>query len=312
MSRVLRMVVGLAVPVMLVAAATKAWAASWQLQSSPNPSSTENYLNAVTATSSTNAWAVGTYDNANGVRRTLVEHYDGTSWQKVASPNVGSIDSELNGTRAASSGNVWAVGFYGDSNFDSHPLIEHYDGTSWSVSSSPDQVGVKLQAVGTSSSTNAWAVGYGGPAGAFSERYDGSNWTIVSSPTLTDGQFWGVTTTSSSNAWAVGYYMSNQHWKTLLEHYDGTGWTKVSSPNKSSSLNYLNAVSANSSSDIWAVGEYVRDTDQKLLSLILHYDGTSWKLVSHPDRIYGDYLIAVKGRVVLRRVGGGSLDEQPQ
>jgi hypothetical protein len=42
------------------------------------------------------------------------------------------------------------------------------------------------------------------------------------------------------------------------------------------------------------VGEYVRDTDQKLLSLILHYDGTSWKLVSHPDRIYGDYLIAVK------------------
>src|SRR5947208_1277640 len=159
MSRVGRTLVGIVVPVALLAGGATAWAASWQVQSSPNPSSSENYLQAVTATSSSNAWAVGTFDDAGGIRRTLIEHYDGTSWKKVTSPNFGSVDDELNGVRATSASNVWAVGFTQDSSFTSHPLIEHYDGTSWTIQIGPDQSTAQLLAVGTNTSSNAWAVG---------------------------------------------------------------------------------------------------------------------------------------------------------
>jgi hypothetical protein len=282
------------VSLVTVIAATQAWAASWVIQTSPNPSSTENYLNGVTATSSTNAWAVGTYDNSNGTRRTLAEHFDGSTWTKVSTPNKGTVDTELNGVRGTSASNVWAVGFYADSGLINHPLIEHYDGSSWTISSSPNQAGAELKGVGTSSSSNVWAVGKQ-DTGAFTEHYDGSTWSVVGASTLQGAQLWGVTTTGSSNAWAVGYFVdANSNWKTLIEHYDGNGWTKVASPNQSSSLNQLYAVSANSSSDVWAVGQYVHDSDQKLRIMILHYDGTSWKTFTHPDKLTDDYMAGVK------------------
>src|SRR6185503_7633980 len=104
----------------LLAGTTLAWAASWQIQPSPNPSGTENYLNAVTTTSSTNAWAVGTFDNSSGTRRTLIEHFDGADWTRTSSPNVGSVDSELNGVKAVSASDVWAVGFWTDTGGDDH------------------------------------------------------------------------------------------------------------------------------------------------------------------------------------------------
>jgi hypothetical protein len=294
MNRTRRTLMGSIVPLALLAATTQAWAASWVIQSSPNPSSTENYLNAVTATSSTNAWAVGTFDNSSGKRRTLVEHFDGTSWQKVSSPNVGTVDSELTGVRANSTTDIWAVGEYSDSGLNLHPLIEHFDGTTWTVSSNPDRLGAQFRGVGVSSSTNAWAVG-DQPSGAFTEHYDGTSWTIVSASHLGDAQLFGVTTTSSSNAWAVGAYLNGaSQRKTLIQHYDGTAWSKVPSPNQGLNLNYLLGVSANSSSDIWAVGEYVSDSSGKLRIMILHYDGASWKVSPHPDKTTDDYLGAVK------------------
>jgi hypothetical protein len=296
MSKRSRLLIGLAVPVTLLAGTTLAWAASWQIQASPNPSSTENYLNAVTSTSSMNAWAVGTFDNSGGTRRTLIEHFDGANWTRTASPNVGSVDSELNGVRAVASGDVWAVGFWADTGGSDHPLIEHFDGANWTVQTSPHKKGAELLAVGASSSANAWAVGYlESGAGPFAEHWDGANWSIVNPPSIHSGRAMGATTTSTSNAWAVGGYVdSNGNFKTLIEHYDGTGWTRMSSPNQSSTYNVLNAVSANSPSDIWAVGEYQHASDLKLRITILHYDGSSWKVVTHPDKINGDYLGAVK------------------
>jgi hypothetical protein len=55
----------------------------------------------------------------------------------VSTPNVGQGDNELNGVLSLVPNNVWAVGF---SSLVAPPqsaatltLIEHYDGTSWSV-----------------------------------------------------------------------------------------------------------------------------------------------------------------------------------
>ncbi len=57
---------------------------SWSQVQSPNPSSTLNELNGVSALSATDAWAVGRYlDDATGVYKTLMLQWDGTSWSQT-------------------------------------------------------------------------------------------------------------------------------------------------------------------------------------------------------------------------------------
>jgi hypothetical protein len=58
---------------------------SWRRQKSPSVGSNDNHLLGVAATSSTNAWAVGSYFNGVATR-TLVEHWDGTAWRRQNSP----------------------------------------------------------------------------------------------------------------------------------------------------------------------------------------------------------------------------------
>ena len=43
---------------------------------------------------------------------TLVEHWDGTTWSVVNSPNVTTDGNQLGGVVALATGNVWAVGSY--------------------------------------------------------------------------------------------------------------------------------------------------------------------------------------------------------
>src|SRR5205823_12238319 len=63
----------------------------WKLVSSPNhPGSSGDSLNGVIAISTTDIWAVGSYTSSSGNAQTLTEHWNGTQWSMVASPNFGS------------------------------------------------------------------------------------------------------------------------------------------------------------------------------------------------------------------------------
>src|SRR5438128_5538070 len=68
-------------------------APGWSIVASANTSATQtNYLNGVTCVSASDCWAVGYYNNGSGgsgVGQTLIEHWNGTSWSIVPSPNVG-------------------------------------------------------------------------------------------------------------------------------------------------------------------------------------------------------------------------------
>jgi hypothetical protein len=83
-------------------------------------------LNAVTAASPDDVWAVGTAGPGNQQFVTLTEHYDGTSWHVVTSPNLGDADT-LIGVASAGSGQVWATGNRGSSTSAvRRTLVEHY------------------------------------------------------------------------------------------------------------------------------------------------------------------------------------------
>jgi hypothetical protein len=202
----------------------------WIVVPGPHPGNTYDFLSSVAVVSSTDIWAVGLYNNESGVEQTLVEHWDGTSWSVVPSPNPGTIGNYLNSVGVVSSTDVWAVGVYLDDPLIEQTLVEHWDGTSWSVVPSPNQ-GTNanlLRSVGVVSSTDVWAVGLyldpPQPAQTLIEHWDGTSWNLTPSPNGTgNNDLKSVGVVSSTDVWAVGFYnlepfVSDS--QTLVERYN--------------------------------------------------------------------------------------------
>ncbi len=231
----------------------------WALVASPNPSS-EALLTGVSAIATNNVWAVGYYfDNSNN-KRTLVEHWDGKSWSIVASPNVGSNYNALSGVKAVTANNVWAVGDVYDfhSNID-QTLIEHWNGSAWSVVTTPSIPSAGLSSVTVITASDLWAVGItlingGTNTQPLTEHWNGSSWSIVTGPTPYSSFLSSAVALSTKDVWAVGAFNSSSGGaSTLVEHWNGMQWATVSSPSPGP-FSYLYSVTAVSSTHIWAVG----------------------------------------------------------
>ena len=236
----------------------------WSIVTSPNTSATQsNELSRVTCTSASDCWAVGSY-NTGGVDQTLIEHWNGTVWSIVTSPNTSATqDNLLFDVTCSSASDCWAVGY--DTVFIFHTLIEHWNGTVWSIVTSPNATRTNLlYGVTCTSTSDCWAVGYDIPdipgvlGQTLIERWNGTAWSIVTSPNAsTTNRLFGVTCTSASNCWAVGEY-EYSYFHTLTEHWNGTAWSIVNSANASTTpqFNRLLGVTCASASNCWAVGTY--------------------------------------------------------
>jgi len=82
-----------------------------------------------------------------------------------------------------------------------------------------------------------------------------------------------VAATSASDAWAVGTAGSN---RTLIERWNGTAWKRVPSPSPDAT-DRLSAVAATSARNAWAVGDTSKINHGSSETLILRWNGTSWK-----------------------------------
>lgn len=259
-----------------------------------SPSEPAGYLLGVSATSATDAWAVGG-TNWFSPSQTLAEHWDGTSWTRVASPSPGA-SAVLGGVAAISPTNAWAVGLIGPGPgvpSASDPLIEHWDGSSWSVQPCPGPSdGGRFNAVAATSAGDVWAVGFTGSSSqdtgqaTLIEHWDGTSCTHLPSPHPGSASFLqGVAATSPSDAWAVGYARSGGVYESLILHWDGNRWTRVSSPNPTGDTN-LRAVAAISRDDAWAVG-FTNPTrcghGPKCATAIFHWDGSTWTVTPIPN-----------------------------
>jgi hypothetical protein len=74
--------------------------------------------------------------NTVAKHRTLAEHWNGSKWTIVPTPNKGRTkQSNLSGVGGSSSSDVWAVGDYqsGPTGLDTSTLVEHWDGARWQV-----------------------------------------------------------------------------------------------------------------------------------------------------------------------------------
>src|SRR5437867_3310128 len=123
-------------------------AANWAIVTSPNTSTTQNNLLGVTCVSASDCWAVGSYVAGSGAPRTLIEHWDGTAWAIVTSPNASLPNNVLSGVTCVSASDCWAVGYYVSAPGVVQSLIQRWDGTSWAIVGSPNAAPInRIQAL---------------------------------------------------------------------------------------------------------------------------------------------------------------------
>jgi hypothetical protein len=126
---------------------------------------------------------------------------------------------------ALSPTNVWGAGFRGvlvnDRTVDV-PVVEHWDGTSWSIVSSPNpnknnpQQSAKLDGIAAISANDIWAVGTNGNS-TLTEHWDGTRWRVINSPNPgQSNSLAGVTALSDGTVVAVGVQFSSTTGETPL------------------------------------------------------------------------------------------------
>ena len=233
-----------------------------------------NFLFAITATSSTDVWAVGAYVPGSTVL-TLVEHWNGIAWSQIASPSPSTFDNELFGVSAWSPTDIWAVGEQTSASgqpFQS--LAEHWNGSTWSLISTPNTTGDnQVIWVAALEAGHAVGVGYGNfvlnSAPRQSETWDlfapGASTNNVSLGTglgTGDNVLIGVARAGAS-VWAVGFSRSTlanpRQTLAIPATWDSAGhtltWGPVGTSANPSGINsVLEAVTAVSPYSFWATG----------------------------------------------------------
>jgi hypothetical protein len=266
---------------------------TWSVVATPNGGILDR-LNAVVQLAPDDAWAVGVdYNTTAQAYQTLVEHWDGSAWTIVPSPNGGTRYDALQAIVALGPADVWAVGVTQTSGpvIRNLTLTQHWNGTAWSIVPSPNrpqETDAWLLGVAAISANDVWATGFD-HTGALAEHWDGTSWSIVATPNPSGsfGELAAVAAVGTSDVWAVGNSrISGQQSRTLTEHWDGASWTIVPSPSNGSLNNFLAGVTALSSGDVWAVGTFVKQLipqGSANRTLTERWNGQRWTIVSSPN-----------------------------
>ncbi|MGI9170809.1 MAG: hypothetical protein ACR2FH_11665 [Caulobacteraceae bacterium] len=223
----------------------------WTRVRRPNPgdpNTVDGVLNGISAVAPDDIWAVDYFENRQGYAFPLLVHYDGRKWSAVKSPDLtGSRHlSLLYRVFARAHDDVWAVGIQEHDTLPGVTLIEHFDGTAWTVTPSEDPAGPPgvgesfLQGVTASAANDAWAVGVHQIADrqfhnlAIAEHWGGARWRLAPLPDTgtPTSRLLGVAARSASDVWAVGYVstalgLSDGRFAPLVEHWTGTKWVIV-------------------------------------------------------------------------------------
>lgn len=227
----------------------------WAGVPTPSPAGAGySILSAVSCTSPVNCVAVGEYFTRRGAgdrNHILIERWDGSAWSiegGVPRP-AGSISSYLFGVSCTAARNCMAVGSarYPHRKGSSWggtrdlTLIEHWNGSAWSVISSPNRPGPpsdQLSGVACAGAADCTAVGVAArrsPAGGADrsatliEHWNGVTWSIVESPSpSTSAGLNQVACSAASDCAAVGGYGNLDNRRTphtLIESWNGVTWS---------------------------------------------------------------------------------------
>jgi hypothetical protein len=211
------------------------------------------------------------------------------TWTIVPSPTP-TPGSDLNSVAVPAADNAWAVGKNHRYGSDHQMVIEHWDGSAWTLAAAPNSrcYNEALFGITFTSAGNGWAVGetpisvhrpstcFTPPRrGALVVHWDGSGWSVMDTPVPTSGTatLRSVSAVSAGDAWAVG---RSAYGSPLVLHLTGGTWRSVSVPTAD-----LSGVAVVSATDVWAVG--FTTTSSSTAPAILHYNGSAWSRSTVPN-----------------------------
>jgi len=303
--------------------ASAATGSIWQVVPSVNQQATQvtnSSFADVSAVSATDGWAVGQFMDASALGHPLVEHWNGSRWTLSSAPEPADKQASLAGVDEVSQSDAWAVGTSaasqaGEGNIDDEPLIEHWNGTQWSMvagATLPAGATGDLTAVGGTGPDDLWAVGFTLSADdsqetVLFEHFNGTSWQQVSFPAQESAcdpnasdcfiDPAAVTATAPDDVWVVGTVREPNPTANFIAHWNGMQWTVVpapclqgqtvqmSCPLTSLDLNELSGVTAISRTDAWASGSESNVNGQNFsVPYVLHWNGAKWALVRTPNR----------------------------
>jgi phosphatidylinositol-3-phosphatase len=238
--------------------------AIWSVVSSPNPSDLQNILYGVAAITDTDVWAVGAFQGANGLWHTLAEHWDGSKWSVVDTVDAGTHGNQFYAVKALSSNNVYAIGQQANAGFPNQALIEHWDGTSWSVVTGPADASASALPLGlTATAASLTVVGQQEtdttPYTSYVAVGAPTTLAIQPTPTLGTGEndAFAATIANDGSTWVVGWAVNpatDLHDPLVLQGVNGT-FSLVSVPNPSSGGDSgFAAITTIPGGGMWAVG----------------------------------------------------------
>jgi hypothetical protein len=219
---------------------------AWSQFSTQNPSTQTNLLFAVSAFNSNDVWAVGDA-GASGTTpsQSLAEHWNGSTWSTVSTPNVGvGATNAIIGVTALEANHAVGVGESG-----SNPSVSTaWDllaggGSTAQVEAAPGSGGSSFLAVARSGSS-VWGVGYWASTTAsarqtlvISATWDSGTHTLTwagspapsDSPSAIDNALFAVAAVTPSVFWAAGRQQALTTDQTLTELYCGVHFN-VSAP----------------------------------------------------------------------------------
>lgn len=223
---------------------------------------------AMSASSATNAWAVGDLYLPGGTKHVAL-HWNGRKWTAVPVPLTGDA-AGLRAVATSGPNNAWAVAD------DEVSTLLHWDGSVWSEVGPPPGH-VQLDALAVSSPTLAYAVGYKllphSRYGTVILRYNGTTWAPAPvAKGLPDSQVISVSMRGST-AWAIGT-LNNSKGSVIL-HSTGGVWRTQKSTGR---LIDLYAVAAGAANRAFAVGQYYNSAFA-VKTYVDYYNGHNWKPV---------------------------------
>lgn len=239
----------------------------WSLHQSASPGAGLMALARVACPSSTDCIAVGDYSAlGSGSATALTEKWNGHSWSILSTPlPAGTSESTLGGVSCSSGTSCTAVGFYTDSTYRHQGLVEHWNGTSWSLQSiqpPTDRPVVDVMLTGVSCPSGGQCLAVGnylddiyGYSRLLSERWNGTRWSLLPMPYLAGESHMSlqdVSCASSTSCTAVGSFFGRRT-QAVAERYNGSRWTRQS-PAEPGSTRGFAAVSCPTATRCTAVG----------------------------------------------------------
>jgi hypothetical protein len=239
-------------------------------------------FNDVSCSSARACTAVGAYDINARQSNVLVERWNGSRWSiQPALNQPGTPISVLSGVSCASARACTAVGEYGNpGNSPPFVLVEHWNGSSWSLQPTPSAGGREgfLAGVSCTAPSACTAVGGGAHGRPRVERWNGTAWRtqrVPSVPNADQAFFSAVSCTSATACTAVGTDGADALFP-LAQGWNGRRW---SSQGARIAGNDFTSVSCTAPRACTAVGDAAGGAQ----TLTAGWDGSRWSVQPSPQ-----------------------------